>query len=357
MKDRRIPVTLLTGFLGAGKTTLLNKLLSDTTSGRIAVIVNEFGDAGLDHDLIETSTEEVILMQSGCLCCTVRGDLSRTMAGLIGRRDAGDYCFDRVVIETTGLADPGPILQTLLVDPFLSRNVRMDGVVTLADAANGPATLDAQFEAVSQAAVADLIVLSKTDLTAPEKVIMFEERLRGLNPSARILHAVRGEGLAGQLWGVSGLRHGAAPADVLAWTTERNKPADPFANLTGFAPASPAAASFSPHDTRVGTASIILEEPISDKVFDRWLDTLIALRGSDILRVKGIVFLEGIEAPFAFHGVQHIFDPLVPIRDWPGGDRRSRIVVIARDISRPELQRSLDMLRASEPTRNQVSDP
>ncbi len=357
MKDRRIPVTLLTGFLGAGKTTLLNKLLSDTTSGRIAVIVNEFGDAGLDHDLIETSTEEVILMQSGCLCCTVRGDLSRTMADLIGRRDVCDFSFDRVVIETTGLADPGPILQTLLVDPFLARNVRMDGVVTLADAANGPATLDAQFEAVSQAAVADLIVLSKTDLTAPEKVIMFEERLRGLNPSARILHAVRGEGLAGQLWGVSGLRHGAAPADVLAWTTERNKPADPFANLTGFAPASPAAASFSPHDTRIGTASITLEEPISDKVFDRWLDTLIALRGSDILRVKGIVFLEGIEAPFAFHGVQHIFDPPVPIRDWPGGDRRSRIVVIARDFSRPELQRSLDMLRASEPTRNQVSDP
>lgn len=352
MKDSPIPVTLLTGFLGAGKTTLLNRLLSDASSGRIAVIVNEFGEAGLDHDLIETSSEDVILMQSGCLCCTVRGDLSRTVAGLFERRAAGAFDFDKVVIETTGLADPGPILQTMLVDPFLARNVRMDGVVTLADAANGPATLDAQFEAVSQAAMADLIVLSKTDLVPPEQIIMFEERLRGLNPSARILHSVKGNGLGGQLWGLSGLRHGAAPADVLAWTTGRAEPADPLANLSGFAPGARAAepASFSPHDTRIGTASIILEDPLKDADFDRWLDTLIALRGSDILRVKGIVFLEGIEAPFAFHGVQHIFDPPVPIRDWPGGDRRSRIVVIARDISRPELQRSFDMLRASGPT-------
>ncbi|KUF11405.1 CobW family GTP-binding protein [Pseudoponticoccus marisrubri] len=347
--DPRLPVTLLTGFLGAGKTTLLNALLSDGAAGRIAVIVNEFGEAGLDHDLIEHVGEEVVLMQSGCLCCSVRGDLSRTMADLLARREDGALAFDRVVIETTGLADPGPILQTLLVDPFLARRTRMDGIVTVADAANGPATLDAQFEAVSQVAMADLVVLSKTDLVQPDRVVMFEERLRAINPDIRILHAVRGAGIAGQVWGLSGLRQGAAAADVLAWTRAPEPAADPLANLSGLARATPPAQTLSPHDSRIGTASVILDDPVPDAVFDLWLDTLIALRGPDILRVKGIVFLEGIETPFVFHGVQHVFDPPVPLQDWPGGDRRTRIVVIARDITRPALQRNLDLLRARLP--------
>jgi G3E family GTPase len=347
LTDKRVPVTLLTGFLGAGKTTLLNTVLNDATAGRIAVIVNEFGETGLDHDLIEeVGEEEIVLMQSGCLCCSVRGDLAGTIESLLARRDAGALSFDRVVIETTGLADPGPILQTLLVDPVLAYTTRMDGVVTVADAANGPATLDAQFEAVSKAAMADLIVLSKTDLVPPEQVEKIEARLKGINPGVRIVRAVRGEGVAGQIWGLSGLRPGAAAADVLAWTRVPDPVPDPLANLSGLRHDRPAGHVVSPHDARIGTASILLDEPIPDDVFDIWLDRLIALRGLDILRVKGIVFLEGIETPFVFHGVQHIFDPPVPLRDWSGGDRRSRIVVIARDISRPELQRSLDMLRA-----------
>ena len=358
MKDPRIPVTLLTGFLGAGKTTLLNALLNDASSGRIAVIVNEFGEAGLDHDLMETTSDDVVLMKSGCLCCTVRGELAETMASLLNRRHVGELAFDRVVIETTGLADPGPILQTMLVDRSLAQAARVDGVVTLADAANGPATLDAQFEAVSQVAMADLIVISKADLVDPTQVVMFEERLRGLNPTARITHAVKGAGVAAQIWGLSGIHVGVTPQKALDWmrpaggmdaTGGAGAKADPLANLSGFAEASTPAASapFSPHDSRIGSASIILEEPLSDKVFDNWLNTLISLRGSDILRVKGIVFLEGVELPFVFHGVQNIFDPPLPVRNWPGGDRTSRIVVIARDITRPELQRSFDMLRAT----------
>lgn len=352
-KDLRLPVTLITGFLGAGKTTLLNSMLQDGAAGRIAVVVNEFGQAGLDHDLIATADEDIVLMQSGCLCCSIRGDLSRTIGELLARRGAGAVAFDRVVIETTGLADPAPILQTLLVDPALAAALRMDGVVTLADAAAGPATLDAQFEAVSQVAMADLIVVSKIDLVTQSEAREFQDRLRRLNPTARIVLADHGNVPAPRLFGLSGLRHDAHAYQALTWLTPP-KP-DPLANLSGLAPVSGSAGA-SPHDTRIQSVSIVLDQPLPDAAFDLWLDTLIALKGPDILRVKGIVFLKGIERPFVFHGVQHIFDPPVQIKDWPSGDTRSRIVVIARDLTRPELQCSFDMLRASQPAEYPVDD-
>ncbi|SOH93797.1 GTPase, G3E family [Monaibacterium marinum] len=359
--DPRVPVTLLTGFLGAGKTTLLNAVIKSQSGPKIAVIVNEFGEAGLDHDLIEAVDEEIVLMRSGCLCCSVRGDLSRTMMDLMVRRHRGEIDFDRVVIETTGLADPGPILQTMLMEPDLSRTVRMDGVITVADAATGQDTLTRQFEAVSQVAMADLLVLSKSDLVSVADLRVFEARLEAINPTAQIIHADRGRLDPSVLWNLSGLRANATPEQTLQWLTPRAEPADPFANLSGLSSTKPAAAiAPTAHDTRIGSASIVLDEPIPDAAFDLCLNTLIALRGPDILRVKGIVFLEGIEAPFVFHGVQHVFDPPVPMRDWPGTDRRSRIVVIARDISNPELARSLDLLRARLPeqsTYTQVEEP
>ncbi|WP_233487510.1 CobW family GTP-binding protein [Thalassovita gelatinovora] len=338
-------MTLLTGFLGAGKTTLLNRILADFSAGRIAVIVNEFGEAGLDHDLIETVEDEVVLMQSGCLCCSVRGDLSQTFADLLAQRQAGTLHFDRVVIETTGMADPGPILQTLLVDRLLARNTRMDGVVTVVDAVNGPTTLDAQFESVSQVAMADLILLSKTDLVDGTAVEDLTHRLRGLNQTAPILRQSVANDAADRLWGLSGLRRSATPQDVIAWTTP-----DPFANLSGIVPKPLETPGFTSHDSRISSVSIVLDHPLQDAAFDLWLDTLIALKGPDILRVKGIVFLEGFDTPFVFHGVQHIFDPPVPIRTWSSEDRSSRIVVIGRDLTRPELQRSFDVLRAGQPT-------
>ena len=351
MSDPRMPVAVLTGFLGAGKTTVLNAVLSSSGAGQIAVVVNEFGEVGLDHDLIESVEDEIVLMQSGCLCCSVRGDLSETLVNLIQRRGSGGLTFERIVIETTGLADPGPILQTLLVDPDLARTTRLDGLITVVDAVNGPATLDAQFEAVSQVAMADLILLSKTDLVSAEAADSFAQRLRGLNPTAEIKRPAQGQFDVDGLWHTSGLRAGVSKKDVIAWTSPAGATqTNPLDNLSGLSRPEKAQKPVVPvHDTRISSVSVILDAPLKDAAFDLWLDTLIALKGPDILRVKGIVFLEGTEMPFVFHGVQQIFDPPVPVKNWTGDDRRSRIVIIARDLDRPGFKQSLEMLRAHQP--------
>lgn len=352
-EGKRVPVTLLTGFLGAGKTTLLNHLIRDPDAGRVAVIMNEFGDVGLDHDLIEEATEETILMQSGCLCCSIRGDLLKTLGKLIARRNRGDLAFDRVVIETTGIADPGPILHSLVVDHIVGPHFRMDGVVTLADAATGPRTLDRQMEAVHQVAMADVIVLSKTDLVTPEAVAQFEARLDRINSTARHVRADHGRVPAGVLFGLSAMRTNVTPADVSDWLGMAKPQPDPLAGLSGFAP-KPAGPAFLPltqagahahHDHRIASASIEVEDPLPASVFDFWLDTLIALKGPDILRMKGIVHVEGMDWPFVFHGVQHIFDAPVPLKSWSGKDTTSRVVVIARDIDEADLRANLNTLR------------
>lgn len=344
-----IPVTLLTGFLGAGKTTLLNRLLHDPAAGRVAVVVNEFGEAGLDHDLIEAAAEDVVLMPAGCICCSIRGDLSRTLGSLLARRTRGELAFDRVVIETTGLADPGPIHHTLLVDPVLAPNFALDGIVTAVDAALGAATLDRHAEAQAQVAMADRIVLTKTDLADTCAMRALAARLDRLNPGVERITADMGAVPSAALFNLGALRRAMAPDRVLTWLAQ---PApDPLAGLSGLRVpktgpvVDPALPSHHATDDRIVTASITLEEPIPARILDFWLETLIALRGPDILRMKAIVHVEGVPKPFVLHGVQHIFDPPVPLDAWPERDRTSRVVVIARDIPRADLEGSLAVLR------------
>ena len=363
----RIPLTLITGYLGAGKTTLLNAMLRDASAGRIAVVVNEFGDVGLDHDLIVETTEETVLLSSGCMCCTVRGDLVQALDGLFEKRSAGKLDFDRIVIETTGLADPAPILHTLIVTPGLGAALRLDGVVTVCDAVNGPKTLDAGFESVQQVAMADVLVLSKTDLVTPSQAERFRARLAALAPGARIVTATRGTVPVAELFG-----HGApemndalpeaevwvnAPAYALSSLTlpQLAKPLAPSATgpthgLFGLAPApgSSLMAAIAPaarHDDRISSVSMVFDDPIHPIMLDIWMETLIAARGPDILRLKAVIWAEGFDTPFVIHGVQHIIDPPVRLARWTGGDRRSRVVIIGRDLPRETLLESLEVLK------------
>lgn len=363
MTAQPIPVTLLTGFLGSGKTTLLNALLSDPAMDRAAVVMNEFGEIGLDHDLIESSTEAMVLMRSGCLCCEVRGDLAQTLTDLRDRREAGEIAFDRIVIETTGIANPGPIVQTLVMDPELSYDMALDGVLTTADAATGARTLDRQFEAVQQIAMADRIILTKTDLVTPSQLAAFEARLAALNPGALRHRADRGRIDPGLLFGLAP-RMDSDRRQMIDWVAAAPaKKALPA--LSGLSVTNPHSVSQShglfgagpgqattgigirpSHDGRITSQSIEIADPISPVIFDLWLESLMNTAASDILRLKGVVHVEGMAKPFALHGVQHIFHPPVPLSHWPEDDKTTRIVVIGRDLPPGYLNESLAFLRS-----------
>ncbi len=358
-KPRRIPVTLLTGFLGAGKTTVLNHLLRAARSERIAVIVNEFGEIGLDHDLIETSSETLVLMESGCLCCSIRGDLADTLDDLRRDREQGDIHFDRVVIETTGIADPGPIQHTLLVEPAIAESYALDGVVTVADAANGSSTFDRHFEAVAQIAVADRLLVAKADLVTAARLTAFEARLRAINPTAPILRADRGRVAPDALFGLD-IAHGeggaaaAARWGVMALDAGAAGGAS-SAGRDGAVDALTAMLQRQRHEPRVMSATAVIETPIEPLVFDLWLETILTLCGPELLRFKAIIHIAGEEAPLALHAVQHVLHPPVALPRWPSDDRRSRFVLIGKNIPRRLLDESIAFLR--NPPELAASDP
>ena len=350
--EQKLPVVVLTGFLGSGKTTLLARLLKDPAMAGTAVIINEFGEIGLDHDLVEAGDESegTVELSSGCLCCTVRGDLARTMHDLYGRmREGRIRPFHRVVIETTGLADPAPILQTLMQDAAIDHFFRLETVVTLVDAVNGAATLDRQPEAVKQAAVADRLVLTKTDLAAPEAVAALEERLRRLNPAAPILAAVQGEIGTDQLLGGGLYDPATKSVDVQRWLKEEaygtHGHGHDHHDHGHHHHHDHHAHDVNRHDEHIRAFAIRKTEPIPAQAFSLFLDLLTAQRGADLLRVKGIVHIaEEPERPLVFHAVQHVMHPPVTLERWPSADRDTRLVFIVRDIDKVQIQNFLDAL-------------
>lgn len=332
MENRTIPLTILTGFLGSGKTTILNHFLRDPRLTDTAVIVNEFGEIGLDHLLVESAPDQMVLMDNGCLCCSVRGDLVDTLTDLLARVEVGEVPqFSRVMVETTGLADPAPIAQTLIREARIAERYHLKAIVTAVDAVNGIETLETYDEARCQVAMADMMVVTKTDLSQARTDAVIAAA-RGLNPDAPVVKAPEGKIDPEVLLGASQALHFAERASVA--TKDGHHSHD---HGHGHAH------DHSGHGWNISSASIVLDAPLPWDVLSAWLDWLTAMRGADVLRIKGLVSVQGIEGPVLVQGVQHVFSPPRILSDWPDDDRRSRIVLIARDIPEAALRRSLEV--------------
>lgn len=332
----RPPVSIITGYLGSGKTTLLNHLLRDPALANTAVIINELGEIALDHLLVAAPSENMVLLANGCICCAVRGDLVGTLDDLAGKRDRGETPpFDRVLIETTGLADPVPVLQTLITDPDVGPRYRMDGVVTLVDAVHGAAQLDEHREAVKQAALADRILITKCDVASDIAVTALERRLASLNPAARRYRIVRGRIDPGELFGAT-LQRGDGEA-VAGWLGHASYSA------AGRGNARLTRRTRVKHDEGVQAFALYLDQPVTEAGVVAWLHLLASLRGANLLRMKALLNVEG--RPVAVHAVQTLIDEPVTLNEWPDEERRSRLVFITRDIARVDIERTLEALR------------
>jgi G3E family GTPase len=300
------PLTVLTGFLGSGKTTLLRHALRTPALAGTAVIVNEFGEIGLDHDLIESAEEDLVALSTGCLCCAVRGDLGRTIAGLLKRRTREEIAFERIVVETSGLADPAPIVQALALDRQIANRVQLARIVTTIDAVNGDAVARDFREAEKQLAFADSIVVTKTDLADASTARRTAECL---NAQATIIEG----------------RDGRADPAVLLPPMNSAVALSQWLNL--------ASDQGAEHTAGIASVSLIREEPVPAVALTLFLEALAEACGPDLLRIKGLVQIaEAPETPAVVHGVQHVFHPLEWLDRWPGGDRRTRLVLIGRNL-------------------------
>jgi len=341
------PLSILTGFLGAGKTTLLNKLLQAPELADCLVLINEFGEVGLDHLFVEKVDGNVVVMASGCLCCTIRGDLVATLEDLLRRRDNDRIApFNRVIIETTGLADPAPILHTIMYHPYFMLRFRLDGVITVVDAVTGDATLDRHPEAVKQAAVADRLVITKTDLVGEYDtgLAALRGRLAALNPTAVQLDAAQGEATPAALLNIGLYDPDKKTPDVRRWLNAEalDDHADHHGHHDHHGHGHGAHAhDVNRHDARIRAFALRYDEPVPLSALDMFFELLRSAHGAHLLRVKGIIALDDDPArPLVVHGVQHIFHPPARLDTWPDDDHTTRIVFILHDMA-PDFVRGL----------------
>ena len=348
-----IPLFVLTGFLGAGKTSLLNRLLHEPAMAGTLVIINEFGDIGLDHLFIDVKDDATIMLSSGCLCCTVRGELVSTLEDVLRDLDNKRMpAFERVVIETTGLADPAPVLQSVLGHPYLSRRFHLQGVITLVDAVNGLATLDAHEEALKQAAIADVLVISKSDLCEndPASLNALRERLAALNPFARHLDSAKGEATASTLMDLDGFALTGKDRRVADWlaqddhTTHKHDHAHHHDHHHGHAEGHAHGHAHhhdkNRHNDHIKAFALTSDEAIRASVLEMFLDLLRSAHGPKLLRVKGLVRIaEDPSRPLLLHGVQHVFHPPQRLPQWPDDDHRTRLVFITKDLDAAFVER------------------
>jgi G3E family GTPase len=324
-----IPILVISGFLGSGKTTLLRNLLLAPEAGEIAVIVNEFGEVGIDHHLVRKTDVRTTLLRNGCVCCSMRDDLSEALRHLLSQRErAAIPRFDRVVIETTGLADPAPILHTIVAEPVLRNHFRVERVVTAIDAVAGASNLDSYGEALRQVAAADQVIVTKRDLTTPEVGEELKARLRAINPAATVVDASFGSIDFAPLLG-EGLHRGAGLGRLDGASFERNgeSMAPAAVHMTG---------------DRVASRCLVFDRPLNWQMFGIWLTMLLHRHGERVLRLKGLLNVGAERGPLLVEGVQHVIHVPRHLHEWPDADRRSRIVFIARDLDLDQVEASLD---------------
>ncbi|MCO6188137.1 GTP-binding protein [Rhizobium sp. L1K21] len=322
---KSIPVSVITGFLGAGKSTLLNRLLKDPALKDTAIIINEFGDVGIDHMLVEVSGDQMVELSNGCLCCTVRGELVDTLANFVDRMQTGQMApLSRIVIETTGLADPAPVLQSIIGNVVIAQNFHVDGVITVVDAVNGMRTLEHLEEAVKQAAVADRLVISKQTLAEPEAIAALEARLREINPFAPFIDADGDEAAAGSLLAAGPFDAANKSPDVARWLGEEEAHGHHHHHHHH---------DVTRHNDRIRSFSIVHDEPLDQAVIGMFVDLLRSAHGDKLLRMKAVVKLsDDPSRPLVLHAVQTVMHPPKRLEKWPDGDQRTRMVLITQDL-------------------------